>query len=125
MNIIEKLYNVCSEHRAGDYSEISTQWKVEKYQKLKEKLNPELADELDELVDEIMSSNLEELEENFRQGFCMGAELMLEIKNADIKKDRLIPIFFPFFPVIFQFLAASLLLLLLVFLLARSRSKRN
>lgn len=121
MNIIEKLYNVCSEHRAGDYSEISTQCKVEKYQKLKEKLNPEL----DELVDEIMSSNLEELEENFRQGFCMGAELMLEIKNADIKKDRLIPIFFPFFPVIFQFLAASLLLLLLVFLLARSRSKRN
>ncbi len=31
MNIIEKLYNVCSEHRAGDYLEISTQCKGEKY----------------------------------------------------------------------------------------------
>lgn len=86
MDIIEKLYNVCSEHRAGDYSEISRQCKGAKYQKLKEKLDPELADELDELVDEILFSNLEELEENFRDGFCMGAELMLEIKQADIKK---------------------------------------
>lgn len=79
MDIIEKLYNVCSEHRAGDYSEISTPCKWEIYQKLNEKLDPELADELDELMDEIMFSNLEELKENIRQGFCMGAALMLEI----------------------------------------------
>lgn len=86
MDIIEKLYNICSEQRRTDYPKKDKELKGRKYQILKEKLSPELANELDELVDEIMFSNLDELEENFREGFCMGAELMMEIKNADIKK---------------------------------------
>lgn len=86
MNVIEKLYNVCSELRKTDSSEKINDFKGSRYLALKEKLTPELGEELDSLVDEIMFSNLDELERNFKEGFCMGAELMLEIKSVDIKK---------------------------------------
>lgn len=66
MDIIEKLYNICSEQRRTDYPKKDKELKGRKYQILKEKLSPELGGELDELVDEIMFSNLDELEENFR-----------------------------------------------------------
>lgn len=41
---------------------------------------------MDSLIDEMMFLNLDELERNFKEGFCLGIELMLEIKSADIKK---------------------------------------
>lgn len=53
MDIIEKLYNICSEQRRTDYPKKDKELKGRKYQILKEKLSPELGDELDELVDEI------------------------------------------------------------------------
>ena len=86
MDIIEKLYNACSELRETDSSVKIGEFKGSRYLNFKEKLSPELGEELDSLVDEIMFSNLDELERNFKEGFCMGAELMLEIKSADIKK---------------------------------------
>lgn len=86
MKIIKKLYNVCSELRKTDSSEKIRDFKGSKYLALKEKLTPELGEELDSLVTEMMFSNLDELERTFKEGFCMGAELMLEIKSTDIKK---------------------------------------
>ncbi|MDU3305725.1 MAG: hypothetical protein E7F06_06530 [Lachnospiraceae bacterium] len=77
MEIIEKLYNVCSELRETDDSREKTEFKGSQYLALKEKLTPELAEELESLVDEILFSNLDELERNFKEGFCMSAELML------------------------------------------------
>lgn len=77
MEIIEKLYNVCSELRETDDSREKTEFKGSRYLALKEKLTPELAEELESLVDEILFSNLGELERNFKEVFCMGAELML------------------------------------------------
>ena len=47
MDIIEKLYNICSEQRRTDYPKKDRELKGRKYQILKEKLSPELADELE------------------------------------------------------------------------------
>lgn len=86
MKIIKKLYNVCSELRKTDSSVKISEFKGSRYLSFKEKLSPELGEELDSLVTEMMFSNLDELERTFKEGFCLGAELMLEIKSADIKK---------------------------------------
>ena len=46
----------------------------------------QLADELDIIMNESMKLNLEDMESCFKEGFCMGAELILELKSENIKE---------------------------------------
>ena len=54
-----------------------------KYNSLKEKLPEDLAAELDSLMNETMVLNLEELKTSFKKGFCMGIELLTEVKKTN------------------------------------------
>ena len=85
MELIEKLYNICSEKKTLSTSDIRKK-AGSKYQLLRNKLPAELADELDILMNESMKLNLEDMESCFKEGFCRGAELILELKSENIKE---------------------------------------
>lgn len=84
MNIIEKLYDICAEpqkEQVFDTKKIAGL----KYQTLKDKLSEELAEELDSLMNETMVLNLEEIKASFKKGFCMGVEVITEVKESKLK----------------------------------------
>ena len=82
MELIEKLYDIYSESKkepSYDRKNIAGL----KYNSLKEKLPEDLAAELDSLMNETMVLNLEELKTSFKKGFCMGIELLTEVKKTN------------------------------------------
>lgn len=84
MDLIEKLYDICAEPQKEQILDTKSIAGL-KYQTLKNKLSEELAEELDSLMNETMVLNLEEIKTSFKKGFCMGVELITEVKESKLK----------------------------------------
>lgn len=85
--IIEKLYEMYTEK----YQEITVNKYEEKkkvvyrnYEMLRSQLSLEQAKELDRLLDEQTTLFIQELEDNFIEGFKTGSKLMCEIYAEEI-----------------------------------------
>ena len=82
MELIEKLYDIYSESKK-EQAYYRKNIAGLKYKALKDKLPEDLAAELDILMNETIALNLEELKTSFKNGFCMGVELLTEVKKLN------------------------------------------
>lgn len=87
MDIIDQLY---SSHVSAAVLDALDQYRVHKdqalhgYHALKEQLTDDQVAALDQVMDENLNLLVDELEQNFRNGFCLGVKMMCEVFGKDM-----------------------------------------
>ena len=87
MDIIDQLYN---SHVSTAVLDALDQYRVHKdqalngYHALKEQLTDAQVAALDQVMDENLNLLVDELEQNFRNGFCLGVKMMCEVFGKDV-----------------------------------------
>lgn len=87
MDIIDQLYN---SHVSTAVLDALDQYRVHKdqalhgYHALKEQLTDDQVAALDQVMDENLNLLADELEQNFRNGFCLGVKMMCEVFGKDV-----------------------------------------
>lgn len=87
MDIIDQLYNshvsVATLNTLDQYRAHKDQ-ALQGYHTLKEQLTDDQAATLDQVMDENLNLLTDELEQNFRNGFCLGVKMMCEVFGKDV-----------------------------------------
>ena len=87
MDIIDQLYN---SHVSAATLNTLDQYQAHKdqalqgYHTLKEQPTDDQAATLDQVMDENLNLLADELEQNFRNGFCLGVKMMCEVFGKDV-----------------------------------------
>ena len=87
MDIIDQLYN---SHVSAATLDALDKYRIHKdqalhgYHALKEQLTDDQAAALDQIMDENLNLLADELEQNFRNGFCLRVKMMCEVFGKDV-----------------------------------------
>ena len=87
MDIIDQLYN---SHVSAATLDALNKYRIHKdqalhgYHVLKEQLTEDQAAALDQVMNENLNLLTDELEQNFRNGFCLGVKMMCEVFRKDV-----------------------------------------
>lgn len=87
MDIIDQLYNShvsVATLEALDKYQAHKDQSLQGYHTLKEQLTDDQAATLDQVMDENLNLLADELEQNFRNGFCLGVKMMCEVFGKDV-----------------------------------------
>ena len=87
MDIIDQLYN---SHVSAATLDTLDKYRIHKdqalhgYHVLNEQLTEDQAAALDQVMNENLNLLTDELEQNFRNGFCLGVKMMCEVFGKDV-----------------------------------------
>ena len=82
MDIIDQIYN--SHVSAATLDALNKDQALHGYHVLKEQLTEDQAAALDQVMNENLNLLTDELEQNFRNGFCLGVKMMCEVFRKDV-----------------------------------------